>query len=865
MELLENVMDNLRYIINKVVIKYDKKAKAYETLNIKREADKFIIASLAQDTFSSYATFDRDVLIDSGVTSNELLERYTKDKNTIPNEKRDEIVKLQRKKILNNYVERNNYYRMLNGQPDIEDVDFVYLDINIYNQYKIPHKPIHQLDNSFISILESRGIISELINQYPNKKYLNYLGSNKIDILHARTAKNFSLLRVPNDIPDTLYKDFNEIYEQCREYFMSVIYVQEMGYNYALYDNFISMMILVMTFQRIITNIFKNGIERDFYDLETIKLLFESYSVPFLESLPVEYQRALMRNLNSLLRYKSTDKVLYDLCSLLGFERMKLLKYYLVKEHILDENEDPVFFFKEIDDENGGKIIVEDKEKMYRFYFQTVDLNERNVALALQNNITREDYNEVIVDDPYWVDDDELKNALYESEFNYVETKYLHMNVMYKLTEMLFEVMYVFRMLIDKKEEISNFTLVLPKLFNLKQIKLFDVIILLFALLCKRNKMAGNILIEPSKILSVMGFNFDNDFELIKNEITNSRYIDNETLKYFENITIVTPDHINNLYENIKGLEEFLIEKMALSKSIKEYEAYKKLYNTLLITNETTDVFKKSNGEVAKTFLEYLQDSDIELYEFVNTANYDDIPSYIEHILFKINELIPSLQYLYFVNSSNNSLLYALIKLIKFFKSYTTDLRDMNILYLMDSRYYNMTRLIDDIHYINKTMNISESLNMNFSDIINTINSTMRNDDKLKLYNEYRMFAVSYLYSLGKSLNMINLDDLIGFIQVRCLYKEKLNQTDKLGIIKEVVHKDKTNIVDEFLVTSILYLYISDNSIEMNDKINSLITLITHYDDINTNFSDMIKNIVVKLLHKDNMFLRDQIKIIREE
>ena len=866
MELLNSVFNNLKYIINSLVIKYDKKAKLYETLEIKREADKYISALLKQDTFNSYVKFDLDVIINSGVSDTELAELYSKNKNNIPIEKRDEIINLQRQKIINNYVEKNNYYRMLNGKPDIEDINFIYLDNDIYDEYGIPYIPIHLLDNSYISLLDSKGIINDLINKYPDKKYLNYLGDKKIDILVARNSKNFSILRITNNIPDTLFKDFNNIYEQCREYFMSVIYIKEMGYNYNLYDNFIAMMILVMTIQRIITNTFKNGIERDFYDLETIKILFESYNVPFLENLPIDYQRSIMWNLNKLLTFKSTDKVLYDLCSILGFERMKLLKYYLIKEHKMDSNENPVFFFKEIDDGNGGTMLVEDKEKMYDFYFQTVDLNEKNISLALQNNITKEDYDEVIIDDPYWVDDDELKQTLYESEFNYIETKYLHMNVMYKMTEMLFEVVYAFRMIIDKKNEISNFTLLLPKLFNLKQIKLFDVIVFLFALLSKKNNMAGNILIEPSKILSVMGFDFDNDFELIKNDILNSKYIDNNILEYFENMNIVTPDHINDLYKNIKNLEEFLTEKMSTSSSIKEYEAYKKLYNTLLITNETTFVFNKSNNEIATTFLDYLQDSDIDLYDFVVNAEQNDIPLYLEHVLFKINEFIPNLQYLYIINGSNNILLEALIKLIKFFKSYTTDLRDMNILYLMDSRYYNMNKLIDDIHFIYKVMEINDTFNMDFSDNIDTMNSIMTNKEKIKIIDEYKMNAILYLYSLGISLNKINLIDFINFIESRCMNKDIIIQTNKINsIYKKTLQKDKTYISDNFIIQSIIELFVKDNSIKLEDKIKSIDVLINQHDNINTNFSDIIKNIDINLLHKDNMFFHDTFKIIHEE
>ncbi|MNW62183.1 hypothetical protein D3C74_403000 [compost metagenome] len=138
-----------------------------------------------------------------------------------------------------------------------------------------------------------------------------------------------------------------------------------------------------------------------------------------------------------------------------------------MKEHRLDEHGKPVFPFKEVPDGNGGTMLVEDSERMYNLFFQSVELKERNQALALSDTSTILDYNQVIVDDPYWwSDDDELKEHLYKSEFNFIETKFLSMNVMYKMTEMLFEVVYVFRLLLDKKDEELSITLELPRLFQ---------------------------------------------------------------------------------------------------------------------------------------------------------------------------------------------------------------------------------------------------------------------------------------------------------------------------------------------------------------------------------------------------------------
>ena len=70
---------------------------------------------------------------------------------------------------------------------------------------------------------------------------------------------------------------FFQTYDLAREYFTSVIYVKEKYNQDALYDNFIAMSIMIMTIQRVITDTFKLGVDRDFYDLDSIKEFFNSY------------------------------------------------------------------------------------------------------------------------------------------------------------------------------------------------------------------------------------------------------------------------------------------------------------------------------------------------------------------------------------------------------------------------------------------------------------------------------------------------------------------------------------------------------------------------------------------------------------
>ena len=48
------------------------------------------------------------------------------------------------------------------------------------------------------------------------------------------------------------------------------------------------------------------------------------------------------------------------------------------------------------------------------------------------------------------------------------------------------------------------------------------------------------------------------------------------------------------------------------------------------------------------------------------------------------------------INGTNNNIINALVSMINFFKSYTQDLRNLNILYYLDDKFYNKIRMIHD-------------------------------------------------------------------------------------------------------------------------------------------------------------------------
>jgi len=884
--LLETLIKDIRYLLNSSEIKYTKIAKKYETVDSLRDADMYINAVMETDSFDGYPNFSIDILEKVGMTLGSEYDPFelSNNKYEIPYSMRDAVIREQRKEIIENYVEKNNYYRMLNGLPDIEEEPNEYIkltkdELSKYNiEINVDYIYIHECSNEIIYTLNKAGFIDKIIEENPDKKYLKYLGENKISIVTARQANNFSIIKIGKDVPDEFYNEFLTIYEQNRQYFMVALFIQDYSAKYDMYDNFIALCIMIMTIQRVVSTTFKMGIQRDFYDWTFIQNMYKMYNVPFIEDLPIEKHVTLVKNLNNLLRYKSTDKVLFDICSLLGYERMNIFKYYLVKQHKLDPDGNPIFKYIEskdeqgntILDEQGNPVLIEDRDAMYELYFQSVNVNERNTVLAMLNNTNKLDYDEVTSNDPYWWEDSDLDNAKYANDFNFVETKYLSLNLMYKMTEMLFEITYAFNMLISKKDELVNYTLDLPKLYQEQdaQFKIFDVVVFLIAVVCKLNGFAGNINSTSSQISHIYGFNFNED------ELTAiHKFIDDNAdklekdgdgkpiiKKYFNDLSITKPEHVNSLYEKIREYNDYIVEKMYTATDIEEYRIYKRIFNISMSTDAQNNMFKikklDDNGDMveqtADTYAEYLQYNDDKLYTILVNLETSELNGAIEHTIFKINELITSLQYLYIINDSQNPAFTALIKLLRFFKSYTTDLTGFNIVYLFDSKHYNAIKIIDDINYIEKVIHPSTNMRQDYSDIIKSISISIDgNSDKLSIIDRYKYFLKIYLKDKYTDNNVeVPIIDYIMAISKKSMIQEYFNSRlkDNITTEKDINISSYSSYIDNIIMSIFIN---SKDELKQDDDIDDICKYIQSNHQLSA--EDKLSYISKKLLTNDEI------------
>ena len=807
---INRLYSDIVHILKTLTIKYKYKADELETMDSKEKGDRYINALNGTDTFYQYDDYTTEEFMKVGITDENAISYYKKNRFEIPEEFRSKLLTLRRERELNEYVETNNYYRMLIGLPDLDDKDYIYIPEDLCNKFNIPkdmtvHEVADKMGNYYITLLNSVGYFDELLEKYPEKEYLKHVGKNRITLSYARQSKNFAILSLDQEgIMESTYREFIRSYEKARIYFMSTIYTYEFRGVVPYYDNFIALCIFIMAIQQVSVRSIKNAVEREFYDEYMVKLLYETYGLPYFSKIDQETQKQICQNINLLIQNKATNKVILDIASLLGFTDISIYQYYLIKEQVFDENGRPVIKKKkQVNTTTGKEEEVYDWEAMRNVYFQKVNLKDQNIKEALTDPVNRVEYSEVTYYDPFWWEDDELHSEIWEESYNYLETKYLGATIPYRMTELVFQSVILLRMIMDKKSELSDITLLLPKITD-SPVSLADTVILFFALISKKMGISGQIMTLPSKIahiletndqvinnenkhIEILSFNFDAFskenieetksiltpyFKRRKYRVVNGHDVDlradgtqdisapthkvsyeldetdlDEFLGYISKLSIpdASPEEkriaLNKAFENVEALYLFLSYHMSKTEDMDEYYALKKFYETAFYSNETAKMFEVETEDgvrPAETFEEYFMYTDSKIYDFLQKLDEDPdkIYSYIDHVIYKMEELVDNIGYLYTLNDGSSPLVELLQIMITFFKSYIMDFVDMSSLMIIDWDLENTIRLFGDIEHIAKTDEIEDHFGKEFMDLVHKVIANYKVEDRIAL-SEY--------------------------------------------------------------------------------------------------------------------------------
>ena len=732
------------------VIKDEEKALAAETKEISRAADIYIAC---REGKSRYDMFDytRKELEATSVPES-LIPSALQDKTKIPESMREELNSYMTSEYLANYVEKNNYYRRLMGLPDygtegiLIDPSWIPEGLVIKNI-----KYVHELPEDILIVMENNGTLESIMNQYPDAKYLDYLGSYSIDCYYARKADQFQLLYLPTIDYEILQSRYRILYEKNRLYTLRRVYSEAFRYGSEQhYDSFMKLYITISTIIDLINEVPNFIIQKEVFDSRCIRFLFESYGLPYYSEIPTKYQLKIIKNINTLIKYKSSRRNMIDICAIFGFDNIQVFKYYILRNRKLDIDGNYVFASREVEDPNDPTktITEEDPTKEYELKFIKIPIDEYpdEYVKKIEDHIG---YDMMTMSDYWWDGGDDhevVKNIHLEQDFAYRRTKYISIDTVSNMTELAFTLPYFFNMLYDEYKLEDYLTLLVPFINNAHYFRFTDLFIYLFALNDLYNNIPDNIYTDTyldynketgeysiRKVAAKVGYDEDNDKYYISNmdELTNSTNVNVLAFNIRPNVeelnkwmadnyitmqdlgiysfkmpvnAFATYDALLDVFETNKGVYNHLIDKMTNAETNKEYEIYKKVFDMLMIKVFKLDYFLLDDGTMPTTYTQYLKYRDSILYlslsdilkiEDLETRR-KEIDGLASNAIYAIEEFIDSDKYkLIFSNLPTVSADYIkkyVVKIIEIFKSYKIQLYDINNSYSFDDPLENLAR-----------------------------------------------------------------------------------------------------------------------------------------------------------------------------
>lgn len=823
--LLDELVYNLKKLSTTSVIKEEQQALNNETLESQKASDRYITCIEGNARFEMF-NYSRE-LLDKSSIPDYLIDECVRDKNNIPKEKRKEVLSMAVAEFMSEYKELNNYYRMLNGKPNIGDkgikINISYLPDQIIDLIDT-NKYIHEMSNSAIDILYSFEVIDRLISEYPNAKYLRHMGSKSIDIYKARKATNFSLLYTVNDIPDVVLNRFKDKYEINRVFTLKTVYNDAFKLGSDYYDNFIQIFILIQTMIDMITEIPDMIIKREIFDIRMIKLIFDSNGVDFFPEIPFKYQLAMVRNINRLIKYKSTTTNIVDICSLFGFNNIEVFKYYLLKERKMDKYGEYEFNFKE--DENGE--LVEDIEKNYDLKFIKVPIDD------IADNYIHDkskliDYDQIVAGDKYWNGDlehDVVKKSIIEKEFNYIQSKYLSVDTIYSLTDLSFQLIYFHNMLFDDHRVEELLKISIPSISSTSSFRFVDVLCYLYALTYEYNGIEDDIKDTVTKIMHIKGFNFKADMEVLGNYVAEKGFTLEELgVSDFQipESQILTYNQLMYVFTKNKEIHDHVVKQIFDADNKKIYDIYNTIYESLMLMDLTKEFFRKENGEMATSYTDYIKSRDIILYNsLIEIKKIDSVSSkqekinnLINDIIYIIEQYIQSDKYRFIFSHlpavSAEAIKQYIFKVVNFFKSYKVDIMSINTIYKFDDKLDNKIKMIDSILF--KYIYTKQSTIEVISKLKNTANLTK--EERMKLIDELYIeitFWVDLFFDTNMNIKDSVKDKLVSLFKTDC--SECIDSVDSM-----ITNLSKIEFIDCFCNTELISKLNKDEKLELIENI----------------------------------------------
>lgn len=789
--MLDEIIYNCKYMINDgIVLKDSEEADDNETESSMVRSDLYLASIEGFSTFLMYEYDESDIAVLPGVTNKNIVE-WAANKDLVPKEYRDLLLKNKRKSYIETYDEENEYYRVLAGLPPYGkagvffEEEWIPESLRKYVDFTVP---IQENDHDILLALENSGVIDTAMQLYPEFKYLKYVGKRKIDIYEARRAEKFAPLYVPDCPVSQLHDRFQELLELNRVIYLKYYYDEAYAYKSDYYEKFMIIMIILQTFNDMIGELPEYIIRKDVFDIRTIQYLFEASGVEFFPQIPIRYQISLVRNLNRLIKYKSSDTCIVDIVKLFGFDNIEVFKYYIMKNRKKDEN--GKYKFDKIENEAGDT--VDDLDNNYELSFLKVGLDElADDAIKSRANIMG--YDDIVESDQYWFgdkDEDTVRRSIMSYEFNMLRSKYMSIKSVYSMQQYTFQMSYFIGLLLNNNIDKSLLLFNVPSM-NMSM-NIMDAFIFMYALAHVYYGTEDVIDTKVDETLKILGFNFETDMSDIAEYLWEKGVTTPEEMGIsgWQNPKngIFSFTQLMNIYTKNKDIYDHVVHMMVTANNKRIYDLYKKIYQSLMITNINLDYFViDDEGTVASSYAEFLQYKNPQLYqrytelkETPDEKRNDAIATVIYNICCVIEEYISMDKVPYLFSglpaASIEAVKVYVMDIIDFFKSFKVSILDLNTVYIFDDKIQCAVFIEDDWKL--KSF-FTKKLYFPYNDRLGAMKSTITSRDNMSPVDHYYISRITQLESMVR----FNIKDRVGKMMARMI------SSDYAGIKADGVSK----------------------------------------------------------------------------
>lgn len=734
---------NIIYTMMKeCVVKKQSEFRKYEDAEYSKQYDLFRLCHFKLDTIPSH-TYTIDELTSFGIDE-ELAISYINNKYLMETELDENtktmLLSFKRNKVLNSYIEKNEYVRILAGMPPLSiptlsiklnefisslDISQVRLDMNIWELTDIEIQRVYKLKGSLDFIYE----------KYPYE-FIKYL-HRKSSIIEIRDANEYALIRCGHyDVPSEYEELYEEMYNKGKLYFL---YVLKNEFYQAQFPNYEILCILYLIFSAGTQTAIKASYEIiDFSDKEFITAYLNSNGIDYID-LPQTLMGKFIEKLSTLIALKGSKQCLLDIKDIFD---VNTIYRYVLKKNIKIDNYD---------------ISTPNSEK-YDISFVRVPLGETNIRKVFENE-EYISYADMVEDDPLWgVGDDNLYDKLIETEFNYLETKYISIENMMEITKNTYQYTSLFRYILNNPDISSGYTFTYKRgeWFNMDVFQGFLYISLLII------KMRGYEDVLPDTIDGisyVMGWN----------EIEPSKLIWRFKILFTKEEFRNTPFYLKSI-SDVKDVYSFMdvfmgwqhamstIDKvLANTSDYEEYSFIKSLKSSIEVAKTLPAVYTVDGNKFTtyEGYLRYMNPPIGTVLDNLSTDNnraaYQDEIVYIIDLINKVlnstndTKISPSLSTLDDIRDEYGGNINKLLKeVLKYFISMSVTIKDFSLVFKID----NTTDRFAVLEKFRSHGNIKRA------EVMNVFGDTLHSHNNRKMYDSFEndggIFCVTNRFGIEK-------------------------------------------------------------------------------------------------------------------